>query len=126
MITINLPNLHDGTIDMLSLKANNVLEIGLTDVKNVRYRLVLSGLERLRCQDFREGNIILDVSLVNGQSPDKDALRELFGLTNDQTPHFLAQIIVKIEQGLLAFVNITPSYGCEVLALCSNVCLENV
>src|SRR5262249_27101906 len=98
----------------------------ISNVNNDSYKMTLKGLDRLRCLDFRQGNIILDVVIVSGESPDKNALRYLLDLEDDETPDFLLDRIEKIEQGILTFVNITPSYGCEVLALCSELCLEKI
>jgi hypothetical protein len=126
MMTRSFPHFHDGAVDSLSLKNNTILEIGIANVNGENYKLILNGLDRLRCLDFRQGNIILDVSIVSGESPDKSALRYLLDLKEDEAPDFLLDKIEKIERGILTFVNITPSYGCEVLALCSDVRLERM
>jgi hypothetical protein len=126
MMAMSFPHFHDGAVNSLSLKDNSVLEIGIANVNNEMYKLMLNGLDRLRCFDFRQGNIILDVSVVSGESPDKSALRYLLDLKEDEASDFLLDRLEKIERGILTFVNITPSYGCEVLALCSDVRLERM
>jgi len=59
------------------------------------FRIVLFGVERLRADDFREGNFILDLTVRSGKSVEKADV--LFALSMDgekRHPDFLNSIVV--------------------------------
>jgi hypothetical protein len=115
------PNFHDARILAVELIDSNALLVNLQEEGGALYRLKLSGLERLRCLDFREGNIILDVSIFRGVPPPVADLRTLLDLRVKESPEYLDTVANRVRAGELSFVHITPSYGCELLALCKNV-----
>jgi len=55
------PYFHDGMVEGIDVSDDRSGEILLKAVNGKRYRLILIGLERFRCENFREGNIIFDM-----------------------------------------------------------------
>jgi hypothetical protein len=93
----------------------------LSDVSGGNHALVLSAVERLRAADFREGNIILDVVVRAVENGDGESLKELFDLgTTERDAELLANLINRSKSTKL-LVEVNPSYGCSVLALCGQV-----
>ncbi|HVY52809.1 hypothetical protein FRZ61_37280 [Hypericibacter adhaerens] len=117
------PDLHDGTVQGLELQAGNGLRVALRDVAGQAYRLQLKGVRRLLCNDFREGNIILSLSIASRMPPDRGLLRRLLGGTKDED-RLVAEAAQAIAEGRLALVAIDPSYGCELTALCESAEIE--
>jgi hypothetical protein len=98
----------------------------LYDSSGGRHALTLRGLERLRATDLREGNIILDVVVRACEVGDSGSLRDLFDLgTTDRDEGFLENLIARATKDRKLLVEISPSYGCSLLALCQHVEMEN-
>jgi hypothetical protein len=62
---VDITDLHDGTITGLRLIEPTSLRVDVSDWRGNRYAITLTGLQRLKCLDFREGNIILDVEVYS-------------------------------------------------------------
>lgn len=113
------PQLHDGLLEGIIVKKNKSATLTLRDVTGVQYELELEAVEHLCANDFREGNIILDLTVQRGKDCDVSLLRTLLGSKHCEThPGFLVALLQRIETEDLALVSIDPSYGCSFLALC--------
>ncbi|MCC6141995.1 MAG: hypothetical protein IT389_15425 [Nitrospira sp.] len=116
------PRLHDGLLEGLHVKADKSATLCLKDVGGVQYELKLDSVEYLLANEFREGNIILDLTIERGKDCNGSLLRALFDsnyLKNH--PEFLDALQRRIETEDLALVSIDPSYGCSFLALCRTI-----
>ena len=103
----------------LRLRNEGLAEIFLSDVNQRPYVLRLQGIKRLKCDDFLEGNIILELEIAQGRPIESAQIRELFGLDADEKETLVAEQQRLIASGEAMFVRITPSYGCTLLALCA-------
>lgn len=115
------PSLHDGWVAGLVVR-EGAAQVLLEDTEKRRYSLHLRQVERLLATDFREGNIILDVVVRPCQSDDGKLLARLHGLQSvDKEGNFLAALLERaVAEGAL-IVEINPSYGCSIVALCKQV-----
>ncbi len=121
----SLPDFHDAKLSGLVLSPNNQCTLLITAESGEFHRVVLTGVEWLRADDFREGNIILDVTVQTGESVKKADV--LFALSiDDEKRHlpFFDAIIGRITRGELVLVQINPSYGCVFSCLCTGWLLE--
>lgn len=84
---------------------------------------MMRGVERLRADDFREGNIILDVTVTAGEQLELDDVAEAFGLDTEPSP-FLQNTIDRLKRDRMIVVRINPSYGCVVTCVCSEMSVE--
>ena len=118
------PNFHDGLVEAIDVSKGESAELLLSTVEGDRYLLVLSEVRYLRCSEFREGNIIFDLSVFSGTVPPNDLLGALLGTDGEDihSKRFSASVL----KGDLTLVSITPSYGCELQALCSAVELRPI
>ncbi|MDO6415204.1 hypothetical protein Q4F19_12500 [Sphingomonas sp. BIUV-7] len=128
-MTEPVPHFHDGYVTGLSLR-ERAAAIYLQDVVGSDYELVLDGLEALQIDDFREGNIISNVEIITGRTPDADTdFDRLFvpphpsAATQYQEAHALLmkRQIARIESGETCLVVIVPSLGADLLAICQGV-----
>ena len=116
------PRLHDGLLEGIVVKADKSSTLTLRDVTAVQYELELGAVEHLCANDFREGNIILDLTVERGKDCDASLLRTLFDNKYfESRPGFLVALLQRIEAEDLTLVSIDPSYGCSFVALCRTV-----
>jgi hypothetical protein len=84
----------------------------------------LSGLTRMLCNNLKEGNTVLEVSIVHESKYYELLLSKLFELSDEEksnTSDYVRIIKNKLEDQELIVFHIAPSYGCELIALCENV-----
>ena len=100
---------------------NLEVTLGL-NTQRVRIRF----LEVTECHidDFKMGNIVLDVEVFTN-SPlsetyfEDSVFEELLGVSKET--QYYQNIITRIEQGRLLYVEINPSYGCFAQIICEAV-----
>lgn len=124
-------NLHD--LDLTALKLNGdksvLLEFEYDAGQTLRGLLI--NVEEFLAKDFREGNIVLSVEFFKGEStlvPDlKPYLRELQGLnqllpksTQEKIEQHVVKTAERIRVGETGLFLLSPSYGCEILAVCKS------
>ena len=72
--------------------------------------------------DFREGNIVLDVEIYDGESFDSRLLSEIYGKNYPHChPGFESEIRRKVKNDELKLVSVNPSYGCSLLCIAKNI-----
>jgi hypothetical protein len=125
----NLPHFHDGLLTGVVL-GDKTATVFLRQSSGEEYRLLLSGLEVLQMEDFRQGNIISMVEVVTNRLPyEHVGIERLF-----EPPHpsaakqyheaharVVAQQLSRIAGGEAALVVIVASYGGDLLAICREV-----
>lgn len=116
------PRLHDGFLEGIIVKEDKSATLTLRDVNGVQYELELGAVEHLCANDFRRGNIILDLTVERGKDCDASLLRMLFDNKYlESRPDFLVALLQRIEAEDLTLVSIDPSYGCSFVALCRTI-----
>jgi hypothetical protein len=113
---------HDGSVDGILVSGKDA-KVFLRDVSGSCFTMALSGVERLKVDDFREGNIILRLSMLAGGKCDADLIRDLYEPSEHDrgADEFLSRLQERVNNEKLVLVEITPSYGCSLLALCAEV-----
>ena len=125
------PNLHDGYVFGLNL-VDKGLRVAVSDADGRNYILELAGLQRLRCNEFAEGNIIHHIIIATRARPSSASLRKLLGEPHPsvgeprrgQHEDWCARCEQSVLKGDLTFVELQSSYGCEMWALCESVKIE--
>ncbi len=113
----NPPDFHDGFVDGVLLSGPSV-RILLRTVEGDRFTLILNELEALRVNDLRKGNIVFEVVFLEPKELDASFVFELYGYSDEHKKTFALDEWVKeaTRKGLTA-IEITPSYGCTILAI---------
>lgn len=116
---IDSPRLHDGFFEGFQIKEDNSARLFFRDVDGKHYELDLGSVEYLLANEFRQGNIILELTIHQGGDCDIALLETLFGVEYLRgNPEFLSKLQHRMETESLTLVSIDPSYGCSFVALC--------
>jgi hypothetical protein len=129
-VNIDLSVAHDAELLKVELK-NNDVELFIKLIDKTIITVTLDSVERMLCNSFRQGNIILSVDVLNDTSSwcFPTLLAELFELNEQEkkeNPAYLLKIKEKINNQELVLFYISPSYGCELIALCKDVVINGV
>lgn len=124
--------LHDGFVEGIHLRNDTTVRLSLREVGGQAYATDLIGVSAFLCNDFRQGNIILRISATTGAPPDVRILAFLFDPPHPSVAEpfrkryeeGIARVVEEIEAGKATLVSITPSYGCDLAALCERVEIE--
>jgi hypothetical protein len=119
------PNVHDAYITGLVLLKEKRLLILIQLVNGEIFGLILHNATRLKVNEFREGNVILDINVSEGEGIDINGISNLYSFSCDVADvpmNFVNQLINENKK----LVVINPSYGCELICICSDleVCMD--
>jgi hypothetical protein len=120
------PSLHDANLWKIELKEPSTVILSFRDQAGSVHEMTLVSVEYLKCDDFREGNIVLEVTEADPAHIDVSALRKLLHLREDETNLQLQSILDNIRSGTRKFIKVTPSYGSEITCLCGDFSLYSV
>lgn len=120
-----LPAFHDGLLCGLSV-AETTATLSLVEVDGRRWAVELMGVRLLKADDFRQGNIVLDLAVVTGELPPHGWLEKLLPAPDpevaaryhDAHRSHIEELEAGIAAGALTLVVLSPSYGCELWAIC--------
>jgi hypothetical protein len=126
---MNIPTFHDGLLRSLAVERGEAT-IGIRRVDGPAFELKLEGVEALHAVDFRQGNIIYSLQIIQGRGPEgtdfKEALERLFPSPHtdaaaeyhERHADFLLGVLKRISTAEAAMVIIEASYGCDLVAVC--------
>lgn len=120
-----LPSFHDGLLCGLSV-TETTATLSLVEVDGRRWSVELTGVRHLKADDFRQGNIVLDLEVVTGEPPPPRWLEKLLPAPHpeaaaqhhDAHRSHVDEVSAGIAAGALMLVVLSPSYGCELWAIC--------
>lgn len=118
------PNVHDGRIIGLFTLENKKLLLPILMVNKSVTCIAFTDLECLRVDDFREGNIILDITISSGTDVDVTDIAYAHGLeqfTSSETNPYLNKAVQNFITDKKLFVQINPSYGCKLVCICGGI-----
>lgn len=118
------PPLHDAKIRGLLLCDPEKLVVAVVTSAGDRYCLVLNDVERLRADDFRQGNIILDVTVFSATEIDVVDIAYVYGVEPTDNP-FLSKTMERLVREDKLLVRINPSFGCAAACICGSVGAES-
>jgi hypothetical protein len=112
---------HDANLVGIRMESNStqaVLSFVREDGLNVD--LILKGVKHLRCDNFREGNIVLDVENRTGVKIGRDVVEKAVGVSDGESSQYIFELCAKIESGELVLIQLLESYGTNVVAVCES------
>jgi len=101
----------------------------VSDVHGTKYELRLTGVERLRADNFLEGNVILDVAVRSRVRLNDKYLLWVLSLDESTSRAYRAAIDGKpdrIAEGNLCLVQVSSSYGCTFESVCAYITADVV
>ncbi|MEN6372456.1 MAG: hypothetical protein ABFD64_10640 [Armatimonadota bacterium] len=92
-----------------------------------RFKVILDGIFSMCVHDFWEGNIIDDMSQYEWPNMPAEWLADVLH-TNDTKDLIgkLAPDLDRIRDQKMILLHITPSYGCEIFALCKSIMVQEL
>lgn len=128
------PSFHDGYLTGIQV-ADREATISLRQWTGDSYELRLEGVQSLQMEDFREGNIISRLEITTGQRPDGSWFLDRLApgphptaAADDHEIHSrnVAALVAGIVAGQSTLVEITSSYGADLVALCNKATLRKM
>jgi hypothetical protein len=110
------PNFHDGYIDGV-LVAEESASIFLRTVSSEKFTIVLHGVKSLVMNDFRQGNIILDLEWVDAVNVSDSAILDYYSMPEGEVAVLRERWINEIKGRQLQAIEISPSYGADLTAI---------
>lgn len=118
------PNVHDSRIlGLITLEKKKLLLPMQTTDKSILC-IAFNDLDCLRVDDFREGNIILDITVSRGSEVEVSDIAYAYGLEQfmpSETNSYLDKAVKSFITGKKLFVQINPSYGCKLVCICGEI-----
>jgi hypothetical protein len=132
---ISISSFHDGKLTSVAV-GEGTATLGLTHLDGRRFTLSMAGVEALSINDFREGNIVLELHLLTGTSFEKAgfspgdvraSLQVLFTAPHpdaaqkyhDDYNSSLDRQIERLRDGSMKLIILDPAYGADLLAYCA-------
>lgn len=123
-----LINFHDGAMTGIHVGKGFAL-LSLERENGEAWQVRLDGLDALKMDDFRQGNIILSFDVTVGATPERESFDRLFEAPHslaapeyhEAHAHFIARKMAMVADGSATLVRLTPSYGADLMALCQAV-----
>ena len=116
---VESPIFHDGMINKIQIINNNDLELSIKTIDKKIYHIIFYNIEYLNINNFKVGNIILDIEIWQLCNCSTKFLKKI--LENDPNIEYITQISEKIKSGLLSLIIINPSYGAELICICESL-----
>lgn len=110
------PDFHDGALTGVRVIERSTLELYCSTLEGEAYKVSLSGLEALKVDNFREGNIIFEIELFNSNFP-IELVKRAFSLSAEENPPWLQQKITEMTADGWTLLELSSSYGCEIAAI---------
>jgi hypothetical protein len=118
-MTVILPEIHDGELRKIEIPGNGTLSLTFETIDRVTHSLRLEGVERFRCDNLLQGNIVFDIQRI--EDPSLDDLARVTSMedrNSEKGRNFLRDQQTAVRQGELMFLRLESSYGCVMDALC--------
>jgi hypothetical protein len=116
-MTPAIPDFHDGLLEGVTLSPEKTLCLQLRAVSGERWAIYAPNLRRLKADNFCEGNIIFEFNVYSGRDCPEALIKKLQGYSGENASHRLAGDLRQIADENWTLLEITSSYGCELLAL---------
>lgn len=132
------PSFHDGYLTGLAV-GEGTAELSLRRLSGERYVLKLIGVERFRCDEFLEGNIVGTVWLLSGDRAvhmsalvERSVRRALLDGPPPDAPaearlafdRIVAEQVSRLSKAEVELIVLESAYGAQVEAICSSSNLE--
>lgn len=122
-----ISSLHDSNLLSIDFENQIKLIFKTTDAKKICVTLLST--KHFFCNGLKEGNIVLEFSLTKGARLTKNLVEMLFDAKNSSNPKlqtYIDKIDTALLNGDLVLASLSPSYGCELVAICEDVIFDEL
>lgn len=114
------PALHDALIYRIDFGGKHV-SLFFRDPGGQKVRLDATGVAHLHSIGLAEDNIVLAVSVEDGDDVRADLVNRILPGATDAQCAYRTKVLKSLSEKLLKLIQITPSYGGEIVILCEAV-----
>jgi hypothetical protein len=133
MVSESIVGLHDANFYAVTILDNpRSLLLGIKSESSESLSLVLKGCRRFRIVDFSSQNIVERILISRGSKIDRVNLKECLEWMTasvDSGPLISLEEIDSLAEKIIAnelmLVNLIPSFGAELIAVCEQIVNEN-
>lgn len=118
-MTVILPEIHDGELRKIEIPGDESLTLTFETINKKARTITLEGVERFRCDNLLQGNIVFNIRRI--EDPSLDDLARVTGMdspVSEKGRDFLRDKQLAVRQGELQFLTLQSSYGCALDVLC--------
>ena len=112
-----MPDFHDGSFDGLWISDKKRIHLFLSTIDKRRFTLVLHEVKRFNASNVKQGNIILDLTLLDTQQLTSAIVKNVYDLVGVQEEGRTDQFLSSAKREGLKALEISSSYGAECTAL---------
>jgi len=113
-------NFHDGYLDGLRVLPEKSLILFCRQVDGKKSIITVPRIESLWASQFKEGNIIDSINFYRGNGCPEKLIRRVQGYTCQSPVEYFEKDMAEIIKNNWSLMELTTSYGCELLALFSS------
>lgn len=114
--TFLLRHMHDGELEGVVVQQADV-KLYLKPLDQEAVTLVLPNLIALKADDFRQGNIVFEGIIYQGQASPREVLAYAYDYELPEEEVHLQAAMERVRSEKLYSIELTSSYGCELCAV---------
>lgn len=114
------PVLHDALIYRIDFEGKRV-SLFFRKPCGLQIRFDATGVAHFHSNGLAEDNIVLAVSMEAGEDARVDLVNQLLPGASDAQRIYRTKILERLSKKTLKLIQITPSYGGEIMILCENI-----
>jgi hypothetical protein len=112
-----IPDFHDGYFDGLWISGQKKVHMFLRTVDKKPFTLVLHAVKLLKASNVRQGNIILELALVDTQQITAAHIADLYEFARGRPEESIEKFLSSARNERLNVLEMSSSYGAECIAL---------
>jgi hypothetical protein len=113
-----IPGFHDGFFDGVRISAEGTVHLFIRTADNKQFEIVLGGVKALKLSNIREGNIILDVGLVDTDQLTASHIASVYEISDVGKDAQITNLLTSARRSSLKMLQLRSSYGAEGVVLC--------
>jgi hypothetical protein len=114
-----IPGFHDGFFDGMWISEETVY-LFLRTADNKRCEIVLGGVKALKLSNVLEGNIILDLGLVDTNQLTESHIASVYEISDVAKDSQIKNLLTSARRASLKMLQLRSSYGAEGVVLCGS------
>jgi hypothetical protein len=113
-----IPGFHDGFFDGVWISPSRTVHLFVRTEDNKPFEIVLGGVKALKLSNIREGNIILDVRLVDTDQLTASHMASVYEISDVDKDGQITRDLTSARRASLKMLELRSSYGVEGAVLC--------
>ena len=118
--TLVTPNVHDGDLSGVIVTPGKEVPLLVRLLSGEKICFCLEDIDRLTVNNFKQGNIILDMTVEAEEILSNEVVNEY---TNRRDEVTIAGLTARFKEQRFIVVRVNPSYGSELMCVCRRICL---